>query len=252
MKHSFLFTVFYLFVINVFSQDYTHSLEGINKVNVSSETTIVIKNHNKNEFLISEKENIRTTDKAKGLKAVFGQGNDNTSFGVEVEKDGSILKVKGLRDRLAKDLIIYVPKEMNVSLEVPSNNDIYINDLASEIEAKTNNGNIILKSVTGPVIIENNNGNVIINFDEIDQSLPTSIIASKGDIDISLPSDTPANLTLKTPRGEFYTDFDLELTQQSLDDKNNRKKRPIITKLNNGGVAITLIASYGNIYLRKK
>ena len=234
------------------AQDYEHSLEGIDKVVIISDVTVVLNTHKSSNFLISSQENTLINSNAKGLKPTFGK--DNTGFNVFVEKMNSTLKVESYQPRTADDLILYLPENMAVSAEIRNNNDVIIYDFTNEIEAKTNNGDVKIEHVNGPVIIENENGNTFIIFDEVNQNSPISIVNSHGDIDITLPANTRASLEVYVPRGELFTDLDLVTVEkvEKNEDGKMRKTRNITSKMNDGGVSIVLVASRGNVYLRQK
>ena len=250
VKPLFVSLALCLVSLSLSAQDYSISLEGITKVVVSAETNISIKSHDKAILLLRESENFRNviSEKTKGLKSIGTRGTDNTNFGVEVKKEGTLLIVNGVRDRIESNLIIHLPKNMNISVESLANNDIYIDGFDSEIEAINHLGEIRLTNLTGPIVAENNNGNVTAEFSELNQSSPTSIIASNGEIDIKLPATTPANITSKILRGDLYTDFDFS---QREENSTRRGTRSIIGELNNGGVNIFLQNLKGNIYIRK-
>lgn len=252
LKLGLLFIALTIITPFVKAQDYTTDLIGIQKVYIESETTIVLKSHDLDQLLINEIENFRTLvpEKANGLQSFQGQGSDNTGYGVAVSKGGSALKLTGLRDRRTANLVVYVPKNMDVSLKTLGNNDLIVTNFISEIEAKTYNGDIYLYNVTGPIIAESKVGNINVLFDEINQSSPISIISSNGDVDITLPENSKADLTIRTPRGELYTDFDLLKTESNADQIVER--RTLQTKLNGGGVLVILQTLKGNLFLRKK
>ena len=251
MKNK-IFTIVALLITTAtaFSQDYSMSLEGITKVIISSESTIVIKSHDTSTFLIKTSENYRdiNSEKSKGLKQISGRGNNNTDYGVEVTKHGTSLIVKGLRERRASNLVIHLPENINISVESLANNEIYIDGFSAEIEAINHHGTTVLSNITGPIVAENGNGNISIIFSKLNQSFPMSVIADNGNIDIKMPSDTSATISAKTPRGEFYSDFEIELINENTIRKNNRY---IKGKINKGGVEVNLQNLKGNIYLRQ-
>jgi len=57
---------------------------------------------------------------------------------------------------------------------------------------------------------------------------------------------------MKSTIGEIFTDFDIKLPVPENGLKVVGGKSTIKTKLNNGGVEISLRSSTGNIYLRKQ
>ena len=236
-----------LFVAYGHTQDFVLSIEGIDKVEVIARTSVVFKTHDDSTFLISSRENNRLIQDDSSLKPFFGK--DNTGFNVYVERYNATLKVESFQPRAAEDLIIYLPETIKVSAENRLNNDIIISDFKNEIEVKANKGDIKIVNVNGPVIAENSKGNTFIVFDKISQNSPISIINTYGDMDITLPSGTKANMEVSVPRGELFTDFELVTAEKFQNEVN--PSRYIQSKLNDGGVSISLVASKGNIYLRK-
>lgn len=236
---------------NLKAQDHTQSLQGISKVKITSDPNIIIKAHDKNEILIKSNGR-KAPEKAKGLKAVYSGGSDNTGLGVYVAKEGDVLIVRNLRGMHGPKLEIYVSKNADIHAENTKIGNVYISGFSSEIEVKTNVGSIDIEEVGGPIVAKSSTGGINVNFGKVNQASPISITSSTGDVDVSLPANTPANLKLKSSMGEIYTDFELKL---AVDDKNMKVvggRKSISTMINNGGVDISLRSSVGNIYLRKK
>ncbi|WP_282042943.1 DUF4097 family beta strand repeat-containing protein [Winogradskyella flava] len=245
-----LITIIFL-IFDGFSQDYVHSTNDIDKVEIIANTTIILKTHNNPSLLISDSENKRIKKGALGLKPTFGK--DNTDFNVFVEQNNSTLRVESFQPRIADPLVIYLPETIKISVESRINNDINISDFKNEVEAKTNRGDIKIINVKGPVIVENARGNTFIVFEEVSQNSPISIINSHGDIDITIPENTKADIEVSVPRGELYTDLELISVENSEEEEDKmRSTRTIKSKLNYGGVSIMIVASLGNIYLRKE
>lgn len=236
-----------------FSQDYVYSTEDINKVEITSRVSVVLKTHDDPSFLISSKENKRLINKDTNLKPTFGK--DNTGFNVLVEQINNILKVESFQPRTANDLIIYLPETMKVSVENLVNNNINISNFKNEIEAKVYNGDIKMINVSGPIIADNTRGNTIIIFETVSQNSPMSIINSHGDVDITLPTNTKSDIEISVPRGELYTNLELVPIEKSKKEEEEERMRPsrsIKSKLNEGGISITIISSRGNVYLREQ
>ena len=249
-------TIIVLIVITLslfegFSQDYVHSVKDINKVEIIANTTIILKTHNNPSLLISSAENKVINKDALGLKPVFGK--DNTGFNVFVEENDNTLKVESFQTRIADPLVIYLPETIKISAESLINNNISISGFKNEVEAKTNRGDIKITNVNGPVIVENSRGNTFIIFEEVSQNSPISLINSHGDVDVTIPENTKANIEISVPRGELYSDFKLITVEEYQKEISEiRALRSIKSKLNDGGVSLIIIASLGNVYLRKK
>ncbi|MBW1295840.1 DUF4097 family beta strand repeat-containing protein [Aquimarina litoralis] len=232
-------------------ENYTQSLQGVKTAVIGSASGVIIKSHDKNELMIVG-EDRKMPEKARGLKAVYAGGSDNTGYGVYVQKEGGTLTIRNLKSAYTGILEIFLPKNVNIKIEKSNLGKIEAEGFSSEIEASTNVGNIILKNVTGPIVAKTATGEINIVFDKVSQSSPISLVSATGAIDVSLPSNTSANLELKTTMGEIFTDFDIKFPVPESNMKLVSGKRTIKTELNNGGVEISLRSSTGNIYLRKQ
>lgn len=239
-----------IFCVTVNAQeDYTKSLEGINWVQIESKTDIIVKAHNNNQLLLKGGKMERTPEKAKGLKLVGEGGTDNTNVGFSVEQQGSTLIIRNLRRNGKAE--IYLPSTQNISVTSSYLNNIEITGFVGEVEAKAEVvGNITIRDVTGPLTVNSNTGQVEIIFSKFNQNSPTTITTATGNVDVTLPRDTPATVTMNATMGDIYTDFDL-----GIPEKNGLKAVSIKkTKgtLNGGGGTIQINSATGNIYLRKK
>ncbi len=252
IQKSLLIIILLITTTAITAQDYTRSLQGIKTVKIGSATGITVKTHNNNQLLIKGLEKRKAPEKAKGLKAVYAAGNDNTGLGVSIKKEGEILVIKNLKSIHSEDLEVYLPKNINVSINNYSIGDILIEGFSSEIEVRSNAGEIDIIEVTGPIVAKTSAGDIRVIFNNVNQTSPISLISSAGDVDVSLPKNTPANLSLKSSIGEVYTDFELDYGKENDTMKIVGGNRSIKTQINNGGVAISLRSSAGNIYLRKK
>ncbi|MHA7864843.1 DUF4097 family beta strand repeat-containing protein [Flagellimonas marinaquae] len=229
--------------------DYTKSLNGIQWVKIESKTDIVVKTHNANELLIKSGPEVKTPDRAKGLKLVGEGGTDNTNVGFSVVQDGNTLIVYNLRKN--KGAEIYLPASQNLAVKSTWNGDIEIDGFSGEIEADAQlNGGVRITNVNGPVTANSLNGQLEVVFGTVTQNSPISLYSTNGAVDVSLPANTPANLALSTLNGNVYTDFDVKA-----EDKNGLKSvlgRDIKASINGGGVKISMKSTNGNMYLRKK
>lgn len=209
-----------------------------------------------NDIVIDAKGLEGIPERAKGLKPLYASGcMDNTGAGVAANESGGVLTIcgasKGSEDA---HYTITLPKGVSISIDYNSpfaNEDIEISDMEGEIEASTLTADIKCKNVTGPLVLNSTSGDIEVSISKMNQNSPTSISLISGDLDITIPANSPANLELNTITGSAYTDFDIKL-----DSKDGNLKRiggnDIETKLNGGGVNLSLSSTSGNIYLRKK
>lgn len=229
--------------------DYSKSLNGIEWVKISSKSEIILKTHDKDEILIKAKGLKPLPSKAKGLKLVGVGGEDNTDVGFNVVQTGSNLIVESVRKSGGAE--IYLPKSQNVSATNSWNGDIYIEGFTGEVEANANlNGGLRLVNLSGPITAYALNESIRVEFDKIDQDSPIVIRTTNGEIDVTLPESTPANLELSSWNGDIYTDFDL--TRPEKNGLKSYGSSKVSSEINGGGVGIKLKSTNGNIYLRKK
>lgn len=280
MKKIFILLLFFSSLISAQKKDFKYSLSGIQKVVLTSDTTIRIEIGTTQELIISEKSNNHThkdedcdscdddnhadhfpnshsksnskDDKRKGLTAVYPGGKDDTNgYGLSISKEGTTLFVSDLKSYLhRRGMYIKLPKNINISVNGGNMGSIYMEGFTGEVEAETNVGSIQMKNVTGPITANTSVGKIDIDFDKVSQKSPITISSSVSEIDIAIPANTNADLELKT-QGTVYTNFDFKMPEKKgMPNVSGRKS--IVSKLNNGGVKIYIKSSMGNIYLRKK
>jgi hypothetical protein len=141
--------------------------------------------------------------------------------------------------------------------------DIDISNLSGDIEASTLNGNITLQDVSGTVLINTVDGDIEAAIKNIKNDRPMSFSTVDGDIDITIPSSTKADLKVKTVDGEVFTDFEIELIALTTEEQNTASSgfvglnfghmlgNTIYGKINGGGPEIRMSNIDGDIYVRK-
>ncbi len=199
--------------------------------------------------------------RADGLKAIYGGGEDNSGIGLEFsEIDGSILIAGASKQSEDATYIIKVPNSMSIKVNYSSPfaeaDQITFKNFSSEISVKTLDADINFENVSGPINSSTVDGTTMVAFGTVNQASPISISSIDGEIDVTLPSSTPADLKFSNLDGEVYTDFEVDFTKK---DKTGSKKMRYIGghnssegTINGGGVQISLQTIDGIIYLRKK
>ena len=213
--------------------------------------TLPVTGYNGNEIIISsDSGNFNPPEKAKGLKAVYPGGTDNTGMGLDMEKNGDQITVTCLLP-LGRDENYQVKVPENISVEIESGcertNDISVTGVKNEIDIK-NCQNIELKGVSGPLILSTISGDINIAFSGMVTDKPFSVNSVSGDIDITLPAKTPVNLEMRTVNGNFYSDFDFNDIRKDLKKVGGNE---LNFPLNGGGFKFNIATVSGNIYLRK-
>jgi hypothetical protein len=82
-----------------------------------------------------------------------------------------------------------------------------------------------------------------------------------GNVDLTLPATTKANLRIRSDNGDAWTDFDLQQTQvapPTVEDARNRggqfrivTNRTVTATINGGGPDLEVRSLRGNIFIRK-
>jgi hypothetical protein len=141
--------------------------------------------------------------------------------------------------------------------------DVNIKDFSGTVEVNTMQGSINAENIRGEVFASSVDGDVRVIFAELKKDRALYFSSVDGDIDLTLPKDTGADIMAKTMDGDVYSGFDGEVTVgREIDDdtattesQNNFSKlfqsNYITTRINGGGQEIYLNTIDGNIYIRK-
>jgi hypothetical protein len=158
------------------------------------------------------------------------------------------------------DLVIKVPQsEATLNIGTVNNGNITISNISGQMEITNVNGKITCTNVSGSVVGNTVNGDLIVTFKKIDTKAPMAFSTLNGNVDITFPADTKANVKLKSDRGGIYSDFEVDI------DKGEPKVRKtsesgmyrltiedwVYGKINGGGPEMLMKNMNGSIYIRK-
>jgi len=188
---------------------------GLVKVGVQH-GSIIVTGYNGKEVMVEARvreklvtdEEIERNEKAKGLKLV-----QIDSTGLRVMEDENVMRISVSSFKQTVDLSIRVPYATSVSISTHENGDVKVENVNGEIEVTNHNGNINLSGISSAVVAHAYEGEIKAVFKSVSPDLPMSFTSWEGDIDITLPADTKANLKMKSGKGEVYTDFDLQIVR---------------------------------------
>ena len=76
------------------------------------------------------------------------------------------------------------------------------------------NGSVMLTDVAGAAVVHSTNGEVKVTLRQVTPQKPMSFTSFNGDVDVTLPPNTKANLKMRTDHGEVLTDFDVQIQQR--------------------------------------
>lgn len=196
------------------------------------------------------------SNRAAGLKMINSAGlDDNTGLGLSANKEGADLLVTQIGECSCSDgegYQIKIPRSMGVEYSHSTYNgeELILSNISEEIVVSCNHTSITLDDVTGPMSIKTVYGSIEGNFKSLNQDNSISLNSVYGLVDIALPSSSKARLSLRTPYGQIYTDFDIDVEQK--DGLRELSSKKVNGTINSGGVEMSLKSNYENIYLRKK
>jgi len=186
-----------------------------------------------------------------------------SSSGLDVTEDNNTVKVSSGVFGGHTDVVIQVPTQTSVSVKTMTGSAITIENVSGEIEANNMNGQVNITNVSGSVVAHSMNGKVVVSLNTVLPDKAMSFSTMNGDVDVTLPASTKANVKLKTDHGEMFTDFDVKLdsSAQPPQVEDNRKKggryrvrfdRGTTGTINGGGPEMQFTSFNGNILIHKK
>ena len=254
-----LFIALMLIVVEVNAQnEYRYKVQGdaaslkLEITNLASE--LDIEGHASDEIVIEADGYRGIPEKARGLKPLSASGEDNTDVGLYLNQSGNVVEISGVsRASFDASYLIKVPERMKLKITSDHWNadDIEVEGVKNEIEIKANSSSIELEDVSGPFVLNSLNGEITIAVSDLSQTGPSSISSTNGDIDITMPGDSRADLDLSCLNGEIYTNLEVDLdgkSEENLQRIGGGMKAS--GKVNGGGAEVTIHALNGNIYLR--
>jgi hypothetical protein len=197
-------------------------------------------------------------DRAHGLHRV-----PNLSSGLTIDEQNNVVVISSEAWGNGVDLNVQVPVGTALDLATVNDGDIVVRNVDGEINAENTNGEVTLRDVSGSVVAHALNGDVVVTLQRIDPKRGMSFSSMNGDIDVTLPSTTKADVRIKSDNGEIYTDFDLQLGAHTESSPADGKDKPYKSKrhaiyessmvgtLNGGGPTLRFETFNGNVYIRK-
>ncbi|WP_318351089.1 DUF4097 family beta strand repeat-containing protein [Aquipluma nitroreducens] len=208
--------------------------------------------------------NFRKGDKDKEDESDFdksGMKRIASSGGFEVtakEADNNVTVNTGNPNK-AVDLDLKIPQDVKLKIGTVNDGEISVENVRGELEVSNVNEKITLDKVSGSVMANTVNGDIVVNFSKVDPNAPMAFSTLNGDIKVTLPIDTKANLKLKSDNGEIFSDFDVvvDKTPGKVDKISTpgmykiKKDDWVYGKINGGGAEMLMKNMQGDIYLKK-
>jgi len=199
----------------------------------------------------------KSVDNGTGMRRING-GN---SIDISATERNNVVTIGGGPGRKAATLIIKVPQTAGSEYRIGTvnNGDITISNLSGALEVNNVNGQIVCTNISGSVVANTVNGKVLVTFKSIDSKAAMAFSTLNGNVDVTLPADTKANLKVKSDRGDVFTDFDMAVDQtkpkSTITNEGNMRHISIedwvYGKIGGGGPEFMMKNMQGNIYIRK-
>jgi hypothetical protein len=213
---------------------------------------ITVKAHAGNEVIV-EGDHHGHEEYQGGMRRI----GDSTR-GLEVVQDGDVITV---HERYGNGAVyLTVPVETSLKLHTLSGG-IDVEGVHGEVEVDTLNGHLTLTDISGTVIADSKNGPIKVTMDSVNGGKPLAFSTLNGMVDVTLPADVKADLTVKSNHGAVYSDFDVTLGgSRAVTERNGssdgryriRIDNTIRGTINGGGVDLTIHTLNGAVYIRKK
>src|ERR1700730_10716004 len=185
-----------------------------------------------------------------------------SSTGLSVEEENNEVRISADAVMRIIDLTISVPVHTSLKLSAVNSGAIVVTGVDGELDVNDVNGSVTLNNVSGSAVAHALNGRLLATFSRVNPQKPMAFSSLNGDIDVTFPADLKANLSLKSDRGEIFSDFDVQVQasapQQTVEDgrKNGGKYLVKIDKtvhgtINGGGPELQFTNFNGGIYIRK-
>jgi DUF4097 and DUF4098 domain-containing protein YvlB len=185
-----------------------------------------------------------------------------STTGLTVEEENNQVNINTESYARAIDLLVSVPVHTSLHLRAVNDGDIVVTGVDGELDIDDVNGSVTLNNIAGSAVVHALNGRLLVTFTRTNQK-PMAFSSLNGDIDVTFPADLKANVSLRSDRGDVFSDFDVRMAapaaaQPIVEDNRSQggKYRVKIDKtvrgtINGGGAELQFTNFNGQIYIRK-
>src|SRR6266566_4178667 len=185
-----------------------------------------------------------------------------SSTGLSVEEENNQVRINTDSYMRPIDLTISVPVHSSLKLSAVNDGNIVVTGVDGELDVNDVNGSVTLNNVAGSAVAHALNGRLLVTFTRVNPQKPMAFSSLNGDIDVTFPADLKANLSLKSDRGEIFSDFDVQVQasapQQIVEDGRGHGGKYLVkidkavhATINGGGPELQFTNFNGGIYIRK-
>ncbi|MGH9361800.1 MAG: hypothetical protein ACRD2T_07765 [Thermoanaerobaculia bacterium] len=181
-----------------------------------------------------------------------------SGFRLEIEEKDNLVEI-GSSPTAAVHLTVKVPEQTSVKLSTVNAGDIKVSGVRGDHEVSNVNGAIELRGVAGSVVAHTINGPVVVVLTGVTPGKAMAFSSLNGNIDVTLPAGTKADLRMESENGEIYTDFDVATRQRTPGAQVERSggryrltvERAVFGTINGGGPEMHFKTFNGDVHLRR-
>src|SRR6266849_3717494 len=219
---------------------------------------ITVKAHEGKEVVVEARARNRESSRDGGPKRLAIP----LTTGLSVEEENNEVNINTDSYMHPIDLAISVPVHTSLKLSAVNDGDIVVTGVDGELDVDDVNGSVTLNNVSGSAVAHALNGHLHATFTRVDPQKAMAFSSLNGDIDVTFPADLKANVSIRSDRGDVFSDFDVQLRaaasqpEEELSRVHGGKYRVKIDKtvhgtINGGGSEIQFTNFQGQIYIRK-
>src|SRR5580658_3652039 len=185
-----------------------------------------------------------------------------STTGLSIEEENNEVRISTESYARTIDLTISVPVHTSVKLRAVNDGDIVVTGVDGELDVDDINGAVTLNNVSGSAVAHALNGHVHATFVKVNPQKPMAFSSLNGDIDVTFPADVKANVSIRSDRGDVFSDFDVQLQasapRQVVEDGRGKGGKYLVKidktvhgTINGGGPEYQFTNFQGQIYIRK-
>jgi DUF4097 and DUF4098 domain-containing protein YvlB len=185
-----------------------------------------------------------------------------STTGLSVEEENNEVNINTESYARPIDVTVLVPVHTSLKLRAVNDGDIVVTGVDGELDVDNINGSVTLNNISGSAVAHALNGHLHATFVRVEPQKAMAFSSLNGDIDVTFPADLKANVSIRSDRGDVFSDFDVQLkaaaSQPEVEDSRGKggKYRVKIDKtvhgaINGGGPEIQFRNFQGAIYIRK-
>jgi DUF4097 and DUF4098 domain-containing protein YvlB len=102
---------------------------------------------------------------------------------------------------------LFVPRNARIDAIEAINGGVNLEGLTGDVQASSINGNVIARGLLGEAKLSTINGSLEAAFNQLDAAKPIALASVNGNLTITIPSDSSANLRASNVHGGIKNDF---------------------------------------------